>query len=144
MNHYYKDKDKLIEWGGCSSRHLPITDSKGNLAGHIVHQESHLKNYVDLINLNQDVEVIDISQLNKFTNIHENSKVYEKNDDNVYNFDTLLKDLKKATIYPKKDVMINKQISRIINHIYAYDIEFIDSIKRKFNSKKKSENSENS
>lgn len=40
LNIYYENKNKLIEWGGCSGHNLPITDSSGCLSGHIIHQKN--------------------------------------------------------------------------------------------------------
>jgi len=134
LNIYYSDKDKLIQWGECSSLHLPITDSCGNLSGHIVHQKKHLEPYTNLIDKNNNVEIIDISELNKFTNIHENIISYKKADniDYDYDFNTLLSDLKKRNFNPKKEKMFNKNILRIINHIYDSDNEFINNLRMKF------------
>lgn len=133
LNVYYKNKNNLIEWGGCSNTHLPITDSDGNLSGHIIHQKKHINNYVNL--LNDNVEIIDISELNKFTAICENSKQYDKciNTSNEYNYNTLLCELKKNKVFPNIEKMLNSKIKRIINHIYMSDIIFIEKLKEKFN-----------
>lgn len=138
LNVFYKNNDTLIEWGQCSSLHLPITDSLGNLSGHIIHQIAHIKPYTNMLNENDNVEIIDISELNKFTNICENSKPYDinKSIDNIkkYNFNSLLSELKKDEVFPKKEKMINPHIESIINHIYESDSKFIEDIKIKFNS----------
>lgn len=128
---YYPDNNNLIYWGGCSRLNLPITDSSGNLSGHIISQKIHLRSCVDLLEPDDNVEIIDITELTKITNIQENVKSYTE-EDNKYNYDTLISDLKKAKIYPKKEYMLNKVITNIINHIYISDIIYIKSIKNKF------------
>ena len=47
-------------------------------------------------------------------------------------YNTLVSDLKKANKYPKKEYMLNKVITNIIQHIYMSDINYIKSIKNKF------------
>lgn len=132
---YYADKNKLIEWGGCSGRRLPITDSSGCLSGHIIHQKIHIQPYISLLESTDNVEIIDIKELNEITNIHENSKSYTDSNDDAYNYNSLLSDLKKNKIFPKKEKMLNSKIKNIINHIYFCDNEYIESIKLKFPKK---------
>jgi len=136
LNVYFENKNNLIEWGGCSSLHLPITDNSGNFSGHIIHQYKHIKSYTDFLDENDNVQVIDISELDKITNIHVNSKPYKiddnDNNDNNYDYNTLLSDLKKNKVYPKMEKMMNDNIKRMITHMYLYDAKFIESIKLKF------------
>lgn len=138
INVYYPDMDKLIEWGNCSGVNLPITDSSGNLSGHIIHQKTHLKKYIDLIDKNdKNVEIIELNDLCKFTLLHENSKEYSvtkesKKIDNNLNYDSLLCDIKKCKIFPEKKHMINNKITNIINHIYMKDYDYIEDIKKIF------------
>jgi len=128
---YYPDKNNSIYWGACSGLKLPVTDSSGKLSGHIISQKIHLSYCVDLLEPDDNVEIIDISELSKITNIQENVKHYTE-EDKKYNYDTLISDLKKANIYPKKEYMLNNIITNIINHIYISDIIYIESIKNKF------------
>lgn len=141
INVYYPDMDKVIEWGNCSGQRLPITNNSGKLSGHIVHQKTHIKKYVDLIDKHdKNVEVIDINDLCKFTLVHENSKAYSvtkegkeiKKIDDKLNYDSLLCDIKKSNIFPDKTYMINKKITNILNHIYTEDNEYIEYVKNMF------------
>lgn len=136
LNVYYKDKNKLIQWGGCSGLSLNITDSSGYLSGHIIHQKTHIEPYISLLENTDNVEIIDICELNKITNIRENSKSYNNTNDNNYNYNSLLSDLKKNRIFPEKEKMLNPVIKNIINHIYFCDYEYINSIKLKFSKEK--------
>jgi hypothetical protein len=134
LNVFYRNKNNLIEWGQCSSEYLPITDSSGNISGHIVHQGSHIEPIMNMLDKNDNVEVIDISELNKFIETHKNQKLYNTNINNKnYNFNTLLSELKKDNVSPSKEKMINPLIENIINHIYQSDYELIKKAKSIFN-----------
>lgn len=73
--------------------------------------------------------------MNEITCIHENSKAYNNSIDDIYDYNSLLSDLKKNKIFPRKEKMLNPTIKNIINHIYFSDYEYIDSIKSKFSKK---------
>lgn len=141
LNVYFKDKNNLIEWGGCSSLNLNITDQDGNLSGHIVHQFNHIKPYINILDVNDNVEVIDVNELSKITNIHENNKTYNKyyncqnnNSEKKFDYNSKLSDIKKSGIFPKKEKMINPTIKRILKHIYINDLKLINQIKNTFSN----------
>jgi hypothetical protein len=131
-NIYNEDSNFIIEWGGCSGKKLPITDSNGELSGHIISQIKHIKPPVDLLTEGHDVKVINMSELSKITNIHENSKSYLSSEEFSYDYNTLLSDIKKNKIYPNSEKMINSEIRKILDDIYSTDIEYINKIKDKF------------
>jgi hypothetical protein len=131
-NVYNKDYNFIVEWGACSGKKLSITDENGKLSGHIISQIQHIKPPIDLLNDDDDVEVINMSELSKITNIHENSKSYLTSEELNYNYNTLLSDIKKNQIYPNSDKMINSKIRKMLDSIYAEDIEYINKIKQKF------------
>ena len=138
LNIYYEKDYSLIYWGQCSNMHLPITDCSGNISGHITHQKKYIEPYINIINKTENVEVIDINELSKFINLHENAKNINNNtNNNEYDFNTLLSEIKKKHIFPSKEKILNDEIKQIIKHIYSSDEEYIEIIKLKFNNKTK-------
>jgi hypothetical protein len=134
LNVYFKEYDQIIEWGNCSNLSLPITDEEGKISGHLIYQKSHLKPFIDIItNTDKNIDVIELDQLSKYTNIRENKKHYVDDlNDETYNYKTLLSKLKKDKIYPNKHKMLNEEIINMINDIYMEDIEYINYIKQNF------------
>jgi len=130
LNVYFKE-DKKIWWGQCSNVILPITDEKGNLSGHLIHQKTHLLPYINIIDIDdKNIEIIDIKELHKYIKVCENKKIYETVNESTFN--TPLNSIKNdyAAGYPKIENMLNYEIKEIILEIYKDDLEYIDEIKK--------------
>jgi len=131
INAFYKKSNVPIWWGNCGNKNKPITNSDGQLDGHIISQYNSIINFVNIIkDANNKMLILDINNLTLNSEI-KNKKTYSNT--SQLNYDSKLSEIKNYItdhkVFPNKNKMYNKEIICIINDIYKQDYEFIESLK---------------
>lgn len=131
----YNGQDIPIWFGNGSQVSLSITDSEGRFVSHIQSQKTAIYNIVELIKNKTNVEIIEIENLSRITNIKENIKhKISKLPEDINNFSELsLSYIKKNRIIID-DKFLNDKQKEIILDIYKEDLILIEELEVNFNS----------
>jgi hypothetical protein len=137
LNVYFSNIDANINWGNCSNKSLPITNSTGSISGHLRSLKESINKWEKKIQ-GDNVKVIYIEELSKYLGFYEKFNCKSSSSENNYDYNTPLSTLHetiiKSNVYPLKNNMFNEEIKQIIMHIYKSDIDYIYYLNSKYNN----------
>jgi sugar phosphate isomerase/epimerase len=130
----YNNIEYNIWWGECSNRKISLTDEHGEFMSHIQSQTYSIINFLNILDNNCNVEIIDLKNLYYLIRGEHKNKSEAKHDFPIKIIDMTnisLKDIKKNVFISTQNTF-DSQIEKKIMEIYKKDIECIKFLKLKF------------